>query len=462
MTRTRQKALLIAAFGTLSLFCWDQTAVASPAVPEQVKQLIQTGASARALAQLDKLVDANPDCAAGHYWRGKALFKLGRKKEASDEFEIATLLEPGAEFASDAKKQILSANSAKSGMPERAGAKSGQAKSSSDKVPVFRLSDQRSRVLNQVSGSLRRELNAEISDLRQLAMGGSASRDDFNDAPVSPNPPSPPGPVLPAGISTELSHPSPANMPVKDLPTATVVPVPRYGSKRGIIEIPQSDKVAEEAEFTADDLPVTEFKLSAIERLLLSNSDLIFVVDHSGSMRTRDCPQRFSRWSWVQAQIKQMGEDTKDCLKRGVSAVFFDNNAEEFRSVSSKELLRLFDGFSPAGGTNTAHAFRTQAENVRKSLAAGHPVVIVAITDGLPQSRFDLNQSIQELETIASRQRGKLKIAFMQIGASNEGLETLQGLKDMLSARNRDMVHVHSFAELKENGLTKTIMSELK
>lgn len=394
---------LFGVFALMAVYTAAQPAFSAPvsnSALNSAKQMLSTGLFQKAIGQLDIYLDKEPDCAEAHYYKAQALHKIGKKNQARDEYEAALLLDSRAAFAPDCQKHLLELNSKADATP--AFRKDGKNK-------VFMLHGEQTRINSQVSEQLKASLNSEIADLHRLAMGSSAVPDD----PVQSPAPTAPG-----------------RKPLRSM--------------------------------AQEDLLIPEIKLSAMEAAQLSKHDVIFIFDHSGSMSSRDCPGKLSRWAWVQAQLTQTEKDTRKCLARGVTAVFFDSNADEFRQISSDEMLRQLNNFGPRGGTNTGHAFNTQIENVQKSLSANHPVIIIAITDGLPASVMELQESIDRLSQVADRQRSRLKIAFLQIGSTQQGLQTLKGLQDMISTRQKDMVHVHPFEEVCKDGLTRTILNELK
>ena len=379
---------------------------AAPLCPalQSAKQAISTGKADRALTQIDAYLKNEPDSADAHYYHGLALLKLRKKDKAKQAFETASLLSSDSKLSAECKKQIELLSK---GTAEQDAVAGRQGK---DKV--FRLHGEQNRTLYCVSPSLRKELRAQVADLYQLAAGSNPLEEE---------------------IASSIPTPS---VPKPDKPKASKL--------LGV----------------TDALVIPEVKLNAIEKQALTKTDVYFIVDHSQSMCLQDCPGRLSRWGWVQAQMNQMEGETKQCMPRGVTMVFFDHNAEEFRQVSSTEMLNLFTRFQPRGSTNTGLAFSSQINNVSRSLSANHPVLIIAMTDGLPSNKLALSQAISDLDYAASRQKASLRIAFLQIGSDSNGLDTLTTLREMLTA-HKTMVKVHSFEDVCKKGLTRTMLDEL-
>lgn len=281
------------------------------------------------------------------------------------------------------------------------------------KNKVFQLKSEQNRTINDITPGLRKQLRSQVSDLYAVASGSAPIKGFAEDEPL---------------VS--------------------------LGPKRGPRQNDQKSSIADQQ------FVIPQVTLTAKEKQNLSRHDVYFIIDHSGSMSNRDCPGRHSRWNWIQAEMNQMEAETKGCMPRGVTMVFFDSNADEYKQVTSQEMLRLINEFGPRGSTNTGLAVRSQMVNISRSLAANHPVIVIAITDGLPNNKLELTRALTDLDYAASRQKQSLKISFLQIGSDANGLQTLNDLNDLLSA-HKTLVNVRAFDEVSKKGLTRTILDEL-
>ncbi len=400
------------------LLCLTQVIAASPTQSlQQIPKLIAAGQCQKAVAELDRIIASQPDNALAHYYRGQALERLGSRSDAIAAYETASLLEPGAKFTKDcqlrmtalAKPAAQQYTSSSSALPSTKGVlKKGK------QVTPFQLHSEQSRMMTEVSDRDRKELQAEVGRLQSLASNGpmpAAVSGNFNPAPRPPAPP---------------------------------------------------DRSAKPPEQLALNIPAGN--ISETEKERLTKYDVIFIVDHSGSMGQKDCPQGSSRWSWLAAQVFSINRDARECFPRGLNVVMFDDNAEEFTKLKPEEFVKLFTTYGPAGGTNTGHAFRSQMQNVQARLLEHRPVMVVGITDGLPSNPLELQEAFQELKQMASHSSTPLKVSLLHIGSSTEGLQTLSQLvllaKQGIST-GKSFVQVYPFSDLNKFGLARTLIKIL-
>lgn len=383
-----------------------------------VQKLIAAGQCNKAITELDRVLAGRPDDALAHYYRGEALEKSGSIKAASLEYETALLLAPSAKFGATCRMKL--ARSASSTVPTTS---TDQAKTVSSKATKsFQLHGEQSRVIGEISDGYRKQLRGEFVKIQGLAS------------------------IDPESTKAIRNYAKPTD-PLSD---STVIA-----------------KLA-----TSLNLPAA--KLSREEKDLLASCDVYFLVDQSGSMRETDCPQGSTRWNWIAAQATTITRDAKDCFPRGLRLVVFDHAICEYPKVSPEEFVRLFTIHGPCGGTETGEAFRSQLPAIRDSVLQHHPVLILCITDGLPNKPQDLTDAFTDLKNIAQYSDTPVKVSLMQIGLSTEGLETLRKLESISlktgsypgittgvskgSRRNR-FVQVYSFSELVRDGLPRTLVN---
>lgn len=413
-------ALLSGIFLSLPQFAC-QAAPSTAATPlSGIQKLIASGQYQKAITDLDKVIANQPDNALAHYLRGQALEKLGSRNDAIQAYETASLLAPGAKFAVDCQQKMSgllkpAAPAQKQSDTPSASSTKGVIKKGKQVTP-FQLRGEQSRMLTEVSDQYKKELQAEVGRLHDLANNG---------------------PMHSSGVQQSFGPPPPAPPPT-----------------------PQQNASTEQL---AANIPAG--RLTAVEKENLAKYDVIFIVDHSGSMAQPDCPQNSSRWNWLAAQVFSIIRDAKECFPRGLNVVMFDDNAEEYTKLKPEEFLQLFNKYGPSGGTNTGHAFRSQMQNVRARLLEHRPVMVVGITDGLPNNPGELQDAFFELRQMAGRSSSPLKVSLLHIGASSEGLKTLSEL-ELLTRRGvtygtNSFVKVYPFADLVKYGLSRTLMKIL-
>ena len=389
------------------------TAPTSPAL-QQIAKLIATGQCQKAVTEVDRFLKAQPDSGMAHYYRAQALEKIGSRADAIAEYEMASLLEPLAKFAPDCQAKMKALSVPESELPATSSILNKKGK----QVSPFKLRGEQTRVITEVSNEFKQQLKDDVSRLHELAESGPSSL-QIAAGPRLPR--------IPLGVSGQA---------------------------------PQTPMQL------ASSLNIPAGNLSEKEKEKLSKYDVIFIVDHSGSMNSTDCPMNTSRWDWLAAQVYSIGRDAQDCFPRGVKIVMFDDNAEEYMKATPKEFVELFKYYGPEGGTNTGYAFRTQLRYVQAKLNQQKPVLMVGITDGLPNNPAELQQAFQELRQMAARTTTPLKVSLLQIGASDQGLKTLSQLETLTgrgiyTAGDKTFVQVHSFAELTRYGLPRTLMNIL-
>lgn len=381
-------------------------AVPPPAALQQIARLISTGQSKKAVTEADKVLATRPDSALAHYYKGKALEQLGSRQDAIASYETAALLDPNAKFAAECQSKIKALSAAE---VQASGFKNVISKGK--QTTPFKLRGEESRVVTPLSDQFKQGLKDDVTNLYSAADNG---------------------PML-AG-SAGASHPPP-DQQHNPIQLATTIGIPAA-------------------------------KLSAKEKAELTKYDVIFIVDHSGSMSTHDCPQNSSRWDWLAAQVYSIQRDAQDCFPRGLRVVMFDDKAEEYIKVAPGEFVNLFKYYGPEGGTHTAYAFRTQMNAIQAKLAEKKPVMVVGLTDGLPNDPSALQQVFHDLKVLASKTTTPLKVSLVQIGASSQGLQTLSQLElltymGVISPADRGFVQVHSFSEVAKYGLTRVLLNIL-
>lgn len=393
---------------------------AQPTPPKdvlQIHKMIAAGQFAQANAELDRLIAVQPDNAAAYYLKGQALERTGKRTDAIAAYETASLLNPSAQFCADCKKRMAilatAPVAAPSSLPRSPSIPINKAIKNGKQVTPFQLHSEQSRMATQISDRYRKELQSEVGRLQDLASNGP----------------------IPSGIG------------------ANFVPPPRSESPPD--NGPRPEQLASS---------IAAGRLTDEEKEKLAKYDVIFVVDHSGSMGQKDCPQNSSRWSWLAAQVSTIGRDANECFPRGLNVVMFDDNAEEFARLKPEEFLKLFSTYGPAGGTNTGHAVRSQLRNVQSKLAEKRPVMLVCITDGLPNNPIELQEAFQELKQLAGQSGTVLKVSLLHIGASAEGLKTLSQLQLLAShgiGYGKGFVQLYPFSDLTKYGLARALLKIL-
>lgn len=169
--------------------------------------------------------------------------------------------------------------------------------------------------------------------------------------------------------------------------------------------------------------------------------DWIALFDHSGSM-SRDSI-RFkgkTRWEELQEDAESLCRTAGKYDSDGITVITYAGAANVYDGVTIDRVTKLFAEVQPGGTTNMADAFRLAFE---KAKASQKPTVIIAFTDGAPDSSEEVFNVINESGSKLGRP--KVGIAFVQVGQERDAktfLESLNsGLKvDIVGVAPQDQV----------------------
>lgn len=206
-------------------------------------------------------------------------------------------------------------------------------------------------------------------------------------------------------------------------------------------------------------------QLAPAELLQLSQYDIDVLVDESGSMSTRDCPDPLmtgssvSRWDWCRAQSSILTQQTAGVS--GISLVPFSDKFARYDNVSPQAINSLFSSNTPGGSTNLALALRQEFDRYLQSHSLGlnrRPLMITVISDGVPDNRSEVYNLIRN----ASMQVGQneIAIAFFLIGQDEKGTEFVRDLQRKLQKDGVNTIPIteHSFSEVNQVGLARSLV----
>jgi len=198
--------------------------------------------------------------------------------------------------------------------------------------------------------------------------------------------------------------------------------------------------------------------------------DIVILVDRSGSMNggLGIGPQDITRWTWCRQALAGFAQFCQDRLPEGarqLTIIPFNSGFEEFKTNTPQALEHVFDSFVPEGGTNIYaplnHVFR---QHFSQSPASRHPLLIVVMTDGLPNE----GDNVQDLIISASKMikdPSELVITFMEVGKTAESEELVDLLDHRLvrQGASLDLVTSNKFERLvyDQSGLKKALLNAI-
>ncbi|HEY9793148.1 MAG TPA: vWA domain-containing protein [Candidatus Obscuribacterales bacterium] len=208
-------------------------------------------------------------------------------------------------------------------------------------------------------------------------------------------------------------------------------------------------------------------QLSPTDQRALSNSDLMIVIDHSGSMKTRDCPGFSfpgglnSRLQWVVDELTIFSNQIIASMPHGFSLITFDNNPEVFQISNVDELNQVLSSLRPGGGTRLEAALGKAFQIHRAHM--NQPLLIAVITDGevnVRESEQTMAQGTREFPPPCG-----VAITILQVGAIAEQTTAgrIQALSSILpmGALYQPLTGV-PFSQLRRWGLGNAVLFALR
>lgn len=188
---------------------------------------------------------------------------------------------------------------------------------------------------------------------------------------------------------------------------------------------------------------------------VLSSYSIVFVVDNSASMGTKDCPGEVSRWQWCRDHIKSLYAEDKGKLEKNISIITFDNNFRSHRNSAPAELTGVFQTSTPTGETMMAPALQEAFSLVARPLDQNRPAVICVITDGRPSDSDSVKQGLIR-QVNGLRNAKLLSIIFIEVGTPERFLKEIDTELVKQGAR-QDIISVIPLATADSQGLSKSL-----
>ena len=384
-------------------------------------RFVKSGQNQKALSFFDRCVDAEPTNGDYHFWRGKCLGALGKKSDAAAEFKLAAYLATDNKLKDKCRvelarykislpnKSVDNVGKPAARKPETASAGEKTPQAPTKEGKYFKLSSKKL----QWNLELRPDFVQSMKD-RTDRLGKMARADGWR-----------------------LPTPSDNRRQLLDIAAAM-----RSGSPH----------------YTAP--------LSADEKYLLLSSDIMIVLDHSGSMHTADCPagngMAEPRLAWCVDELMHLANELGYGLPHGYNLIVFDSQPDVHHIKGPAELKQVLAGLQGGGGTNLAAAldecFRLHTAHPQQ------PLLIAVVTD----AEIDVH-SCERSITDATRRfplPNGVFITLLQIGHQAE-LHT----QDQLSYLNNlhrngaaayDAVEGIPFTKVRSDGFGRDILMGLR
>lgn len=214
--------------------------------------------------------------------------------------------------------------------------------------------------------------------------------------------------------------------------------------------------------------PLPEYLLKAqtpdAERFFknLAPYKVVLLIDHSGSMNggLGIGPYDISRWGWCRSQISDFSEFCQGKLKGGITLIPFNDTFKVTENASHDQVEEVFNSIAPGGETNIyAPLSQAISSHLSQPDHARQPVLIVVLTDGVPNRGGSLEKLISDATQVLGKNE-EMIITFLTIGQAPDGDELIERLDRQLvkGTASHDIVNSMRFADLLQVGLKNALL----
>lgn len=170
---------------------------------------------------------------------------------------------------------------------------------------------------------------------------------------------------------------------------------------------------------------------------ILGLYDIIIFADDSGSMALREPKEdNMSRFDLMKNVIGTIGFWSTLMDPDGIVVRFFNSNVEANGIAVSSDVIKFFDSTKPNGGTPLgknlkSKIFETIILPVAQTNQLARPVLIITVTDGVPDSQSDVTNTICQIKNYFSGTKygpNGASFSFAQIGSDLGATEYLDSL----------------------------------
>lgn len=180
---------------------------------------------------------------------------------------------------------------------------------------------------------------------------------------------------------------------------------------------------------------------------ILTEYNIVGVVDTSSSMLETDMPGGQTRWAYMQESLLGFVRDVEPIDEDGIDLVMFGGTRiNSYTSVTSTRAKEIFAETNPRGSTPLTEALIESLELVRRS---SKKAIIVVFTDGIPNDKKSVETVIVNAANSIETD-DQLTFLFIQVGYDKAAGAWLKQLDDDLKGNDKakfDIVDVKTQAE---------------
>lgn len=198
----------------------------------------------------------------------------------------------------------------------------------------------------------------------------------------------------------------------------------------------------------------------------LKNYDYILLLDKSGSMGERDCPGNKTRWETAQEATIALARKCMEYDDNGITVIPFANTFKKYENVDGGDeiIKRIFQENEPNGGTNTAGVLKDVLDEyiASKGTASCKPVIVICITDGVPNDEKALVSVIVEASK-KIQDENEIGLQFVQVGTDAHAHAFLKRLDDNMTSEGAqfDIVNTVTMDEMENMSLSDVLINAL-
>jgi len=193
--------------------------------------------------------------------------------------------------------------------------------------------------------------------------------------------------------------------------------------------------------------------------------DIELIIDITGSMGWVDGTGNLTKFEWCHEQVRDLARLLNPYHKT-MTITTFNTSYQTMEGCTPEKIEQIYATIEPNGNTDLVDPLMDRLNNaLAKHKPDGHPVLVVVITDGLPnvprnprvvnRALIDFTQRLSNPEEIV--------VTILQIGDTFEGRDFCVDLDDNLvnEGAKYDIVDTKTFAELKQEGLVNAMIDAI-
>ncbi len=193
--------------------------------------------------------------------------------------------------------------------------------------------------------------------------------------------------------------------------------------------------------------------------------DIELIIDVSGSMKDVDGTGDLTKFGWCYEQVRTLAKQLAG-YRKTFTITTFNNTYQTIKRCEPETVGQIYGTVYPCGGTDLLDPLMDRLNNTLETYRRdGNPVLIVVITDGLPNIPSDPRVVKKALIDFSQKlnKPDQVIVTLLQIGDTFDGREFCIDLDDNLvkEGAKYDIVDTKTFAQLKQEGLVNAMVDAI-